>query len=152
MQLVQANIWHYAEQLDFVCITTNSIVKNNGELVMGAGNALQAKQRVPSLPLEFGKQVSDKNLSGQFYGLLVCDKYIAFQTKLHFANESPLEVVQRSVDSLRRLALKYPDKSFGLPFPAINHGKRTVAEILPFLETLPDNVYVYHLDKLNLEV
>lgn len=153
MQLIQANIWEYADKLDYVCITTNSVIKQNGELVMGAGNALQAKQRVPTLPLDFGNQIKSKNLQGKFYGLLLShEKYLAFQTKLHYQDESPLDVVSKSVSALERLANKYPDKTFGLPFPAISNGKRTVAEILPMLETLPNNVYVYHLDKLNLGV
>lgn len=151
MQLIQANIWDYDETLDYICITTNSIVKSNGCLVMGAGNALQASQRVKSLPLDFGTQIREKQVEGQYYGLLVSGKYIAFQTKYNYADNSPLELVARSVDALRRLANRYPEKNFGLPFPGISNGKRTVDEILPMLKTLPSNVFVYHLNKLSVE-
>lgn len=153
MQLIQANIWEYADKLDYVCITTNSIVKQNGELVMGAGNALQAKQRVPTLPLDFGDQIKSKNLQGKFYGLLLShEKYLAFQTKLHYQDESPLDVVSKSVAALERLANKYPDKTFGLPFPGISNGRLSAKVVYPMLLKLPDNVYVYHLDKLDLGV
>ena len=151
MQLVQANIWEYADKLDYVCITTNSIVKQNGELVMGAGIALKAKQRVPTLPLDFGNQIKSKNLQGKFYGLLLShEKYLAFQTKLHYQDESPLDVVQQSCNLLNRLAKKYPDKSFGLPYPGISNGRLDPKVVYPFLKDLPDNVFVYHINKLEL--
>ena len=151
MQLVQANIWDYAHNLDYLCITTNSILDKNKHLVMGKGIALQARNHLPDLAKDFGQQISERNLNGGVYGLLVShNKYIAFQTKIHWKDVSPLDVVEKSCDMLDRLARKYPEKSFGLPYPAINNGKRTVAEIQPMLDKLPDNVYVYHLNKLNV--
>lgn len=49
---------------------------------------------------------------------------------------------------LERTAVKYKDKKFGLPFPAINNGGLTVDVVLPYLEKLPDNVIVYHLEDI----
>lgn len=150
MQLVQDDIWSYADKLDFICVTTNSIVKTNGCLVMGAGIAKTAMERNPDLPKEFGKQILDKGLAGQFYGLLAVGKYIAFQTKLHYKDSSPLDVVQRSCNALQRLAKKYPEKSFGLPYPGISNGRLDPKVVYPFLKDLPDNVFVYHINKLEL--
>ena len=150
MQLVNDDIWQYADKLDYICITTNSIVKANGCLTMGAGIAKTAMERNPDLPKEFGDQILAKNLAGKFYGLLASGKYLAFQTKLHYKDEPPLDVVQQSCNLLNRLAKKYPDKSFGLPFPGINNGRRKPSEIFPFLKDLPDNVFVYHINKLEL--
>lgn len=154
MQLVQSNIWDYASKLSFICITTNSILNKNGELVMGKGNAQQAKVLAPNLPKDFGDQIKAKGLDGKYYGLLVSEnkKFIAFQTKLHWRDNSPIEVVEESCDKLNRLARRYPDETFGLPFPGINNGRLHPKDVYPFLQKLPDNVYVYHLDKLDLGV
>ena len=152
MLLKQSNIWTDFDQLDYVCITTNAIVKANGNLVMGAGIALDADKHNPNLKVEFGRQIRERGLSNQFYGLLLAEeKYIAFQTKYHWRNDSPLELVARSIDMLRRLALKYPNCTFGLPFPGISNGKLNPKDVHPLLLQLPDNVTVYHLVNLELK-
>lgn len=56
MQLVKGNVFEQLD-LDYVCITTNSILNKNGELVMGAGVALEAKQRFPELPKVYGSKI-----------------------------------------------------------------------------------------------
>jgi hypothetical protein len=152
MQLIQDDIWDYVNKLDYVCITTNSIVKRDGSLVMGAGIALAAVHHNPQLPKEFGDQILAKNLAGKFYGLLVSQdkKYIAFQTKLHYRDNSPIEVVEKSCEMLGRLAKRYPEQSFGLPYPGISNGKLNPKDVYPFLINLPDNVHVYHINKLDL--
>lgn len=148
MQLVQGNIWNN-QSLSYICITTNSIVKANGNLTMGAGIAKEANDRVSGLAKDLGKQIKARDLEGKFYGLLLSkEKYIAFQTKLHWKEDSPIEVVTKSIDMLRRLALKYPNKTFGLPFPGIQNGGLKPKDVLPLLQVLPNNVLVYHLKPL----
>lgn len=151
MKLVQGNIWEFENKLDYVCITTNSIVKRDGSLVMGAGIAKEANLKVNGLAKDFGQQILNKNLHGDFYGLLLAkEKYIAFQTKLHYKNESPLDVVERSCEMLERLSKRHPEKSFGLPFPGVSNGRLSPKVVYPFLVKLPDNVIVYHINKLEL--
>lgn len=149
MKLIQANIWDYENQFDYICITTNAISKSNGNLVFGAGIAKQADQRHPKLKVEYGKQLRERGLFNKFYGLLLAEKkYIAFQTKYHWNSNSPLELVQRSIEMLIRLANKYPDKTFALPNKGINNGCLHPNVVLPALKQLPDNVTVFHLRNL----
>lgn len=153
MQLVQSNIWDFADTLDYVCITTNSILNKDNCLIMGKGNAEQAKARIPDLPKDFGQQIVERNVNGGFYGLLVShNKYLAFQTKYHWRDNSPIELVERTTNMLVRLANNHPDKTFGLPFPGIQNGRLRPKDVYPLLQKLPDNVFVYHLDKLDLGV
>lgn len=152
MLLKQRNIWNDHDQLDYICITTNSVVKNNGDLVMGAGNADQARQRIPNIAKLFGDLIIQKGKHMGEYNLVAVGKYIAFQTKIHYSNPSPLEVVQKSCDILNKLARKYPNKTFGLPFPGILNGRLSPKIVYPMLLKLPDNVHVYHLGKLDLGV
>lgn len=145
MILKIGNIFNDVEVLDFVGITTNSTLNKKNQLVMGAGNAKQAKELVPELPDVFGKQVIQGCGDGRFYGLLRHGKYFALQTKLHWRDNSPMWVVERSLYKLNLAAIKHPDKIFGIPFPAINHGRLKESDVLPLLEVLPDNVIVYKL-------
>lgn len=144
LNIIKKNIWDDFDYLDYVCITTNSIVKTNGSLVMGAGIALQASKRDKDLQQSFGSQILALNKVNKVYGLLVCKKYLAFQTKTHYQNPSNIPLLQFSVDKLTRLAKKYPNLSFGLPYPCINNGRLTKNEVYPFIKNLPSNVTVYY--------
>ena len=145
MILKIGNIFDSENKLDFIGITTNSKLNNKGHLIMGAGNAKQAKEICPELPVVFGKQILNTCGDLGFYGLLKHENYFALQTKYHWRDKSPIELVNRSIYKLRLSSLKHPDKVFGIPFPAINHGKLKEGDIIPFLETLPDNVIVFKL-------
>lgn len=147
MILKKGDIFDDEHYLDFIGITTNSILNKKGELVMGAGIAKQAKQKHPDLPKLFGDLIKEKDVENKFYGMLLAKrKYVAFQTKLHWKDNSPLDVVQRSIIMLKKTANKYADKTFGIPFPAINNGGLTVEIVLPLLQEIPDNVIIYHLE------
>lgn len=146
MKIKIGNIFECMDELDYVGITTNSTLNNKGHLVMGAGNAKQAKEVCPELPAIFGEQVSKGCGNLGFYGLLRHNQYFALQTKLHWRDKSPIEVVKRSINKLRLASLKHPDKVFGVPFPAINHGKLSEEEIIPLLKELPENVIIFKLE------
>ncbi|MBQ0114054.1 MAG: hypothetical protein KBT03_13070 [Bacteroidales bacterium] len=148
MILKKGNIFDDFEELDFVGITTNSILTKGGALVMGAGVAKTAKEYCSSLPVLFGSQIKAKEIEGGFYGLLVQGKYFAFQTKRHWKYNSSLSDVIQSINMLKRVSTKYSSKKFGLPFPAINNGGLNWMDIIVQLEELPDNVTVYHLEDL----
>ena len=148
MLLKRGNIFDDYDVLDFVGITTNSILNKKGELIMGAGIAKTAKGICPELPSMFGSQIKDKGVEGGFYGLLLAGKYLAFQTKRDWRDNSDIQDVIRSINMLKRCAEKYPDSKFGLPFPAINNGGLSVDLVRPLLDKLPDNVIVYHLQKI----
>ena len=147
MRIQIGNIFEHMDELDYVGITTNSTLNNKGHLVMGAGNAKQAKEICPELPKIFGEQIRKGCGNLGFYGLLKHDKYFALQTKLHWRDKSPIKVVSMSICKLNLAANKHPDKIFGTPFPAINHGKLKECDVLPMLSSLPDNVIVFKLEE-----
>lgn len=139
----ETNIWNDFNQLDYICVTTNAYTKSNGWLCMGRGIALEASQKEPNLKILWGKYLRENKLVNRLYGLLAYEKYIAFQTKLDWKKPSTVEIIQFSIDKLNRLANKYPNKTFGLPYPGISNGKLTKEIVYPLLKDLPDNVIVY---------
>lgn len=145
MILKIGNIFDSENNLDFIGITTNSKLNNKRHLIMGAGNAKQAKELYPELPVVFGEQILNTCGDLGFYGLLKHEKYFALQTKYHWKDKSSIELVKRSIHKLKLSSLKHPDKVFGIPFPAINHGKLKEDDVFPLLETLPDNIIVFKL-------
>lgn len=147
-----------------LCITTNGICKNNGagDLVMGAGVAGAAAKKWPWLPAMAGNVVRvhgtrrhDMLDSPWDYGLAnvaMPDRMdvsiMLVQTKYHYRDPSPPQRVAASIDMLRIWAensLKRSDMRFHLPFPGIGYGGLPRSLVLPWVETLPDNVFVYEL-------
>lgn len=150
MKLKQGNMYNDTG-IDTYCVTTNAILNKSGHLVMGKGVALDAAKRHPILPFVWGKYLKEHSLVGKPYPLLIWEDHIAFQTKLHWRDSSPLDLVISSIKSLADYAHKNPDKHIALPFPGVNNGGLSPNMVYPHLvEHLPSNVTVYHLRELNL--
>lgn len=126
-----------------VMFTANSVVKVNGELVMGAGNAKACKLAHPTSPKLFG-ELNRTNPDKRVY-ILKCGlgALASFQTKLDWKNPAPEWLLDESITVLQQLAEKYPAWTFHLPCPAINHGGMSADVVLPKLAVLPNNVLVY---------
>lgn len=122
----------------YLC-TSNTTVKRNGELVMGAGNAKAFRGTYQSSASYFGKLVTDPiNMAIQDEGAIG-----TFRTKRNWREASNTALVQESVTALHHWATKYPNWTFHLPFPAIGYGGLSLDEVKPMLDSLPNNVKVY---------
>lgn len=157
MQIIEKDILEDEDILDYICFTANSFVKNNGALVMGAGFAKTIKDKFIDIDFKFGAIVNDVKevvnihrtsydiLKRDFprYGLVFVDNIGAFQTKYAFNNKSPIELVQFSTEKLKEFAENNPDKIIGLNYPGIGLGGLQEEQVLPLIETLPDNVLIY---------
>jgi len=144
----RGNMWRSFSCTDAFCITTNSYIRNDGELVMGAGIALQAKKIFDDLPLALGQKIERKCGHLGIYGTFPSnrkeiDKIVAFQVKTHFKNKADLELIQKSAEQLSKIATKYPDKRYDLNFPGIGNGGLNQDEVMPIVNQLPDNVHIW---------
>lgn len=145
MQIITGDLYtdENLEKYDFVGFTANSTLTKEGRLVMGAGSAKCVRDKFPDIDLRLGELVK-----GYPKYLIKKDtetKIFALQTKIDWRVNSPLDLVIKSIRALKLHAIKQPDKTFALPFPAISHGGLSEDIILPYLSKLPDNVYVYKL-------
>ena len=144
----RGNMWRSFTRTDGFCITTNSYIRNDGELVMGAGIALQAKKIFDGLPLALGRKIEKKCGHLGIYGTLPSnrkeiDKMVAFQVKTHFKNRADLGLIEKSTNQLSKIATKYPNKRLDLNFPGIGNGGRDVEKVMPIVKQLPDNVHIW---------
>ncbi|MCB0093315.1 MAG: hypothetical protein KDE54_35745 [Caldilineaceae bacterium] len=151
MQLVNGDIWSVYEETDLFCITTNSTLKRTGDLVMGAGIALQAAQRFPMLPSALGAAIRMNGCASRFYGLLVSPRWptakiAAFQTKIDWRKPSATHFIATSVDQLCAWLADHPTARVDLPFPGIGHGGLTPAQVMPIIARLSDNVHIWTHD------
>ena len=155
---------YWSDTADYKLITTNSVVKKNGALVMGRGLAKQARDAIPGIDKQFGQRIQwFRNETGHWtYGLLLpkltADTQLlrhgnfgfnslgAFQVKYNFSEAAILELIVYSTGMLAERARSEPDKTFALNFPGIGNGGLEYDTVKPVVDLLPDNVNVWTFD------
>ena len=141
MRATSKNLWNFWKQPNtLVLVTTNNVCSSYGNLVMGAGVALQAKYKIPELPQLMSKYC------GQDYGLVVFPEYSigCLQTKRHWKDKSPPDLVQFSLQTLALTAHVHSNWLFYLPKPGCGMGGLDwESEVAPICwKILPDNCIV----------
>ncbi|WP_287373198.1 hypothetical protein [Oceanithermus sp.] len=127
---------------DVLLVTTNGVLKRNGELVMGAGAARAAARLNPRLPAILGKSIQLRyrpEPTGVYrYGVLYSTRLGlgAFQTKLHFKDPSTVELIRFSAEVLAGEARRHPERTFAVNFPGVGLGGLDREEVLGVLEPL----------------
>ena len=139
MKIEKGNILDYIGKCDIVCVTTNGIVKSNGELIMGAGCALSFKRAFPSLPKILGEKVKAKG-NRPLVGGKVKDTYIvSFPTKNHYKENSNIELTKNSAYLLIKIADYYNATSIFIPSPGTGLGNLSTDVVYGELEKILDD-------------
>ena len=112
----EKGFWERANEKDaevLVC-TINNTIKNDGSLVMGRGIALAFNKEFPYLAQRWGKVIEGMAEGGHTDFGVVLDGprtwghnqiyLVGLQTKRHWGDPSPIELVVESVKKLRDLA------------------------------------------------
>ena len=144
MILRTGNMFDHIDECDVLLVTTNCIVKSNGELVMGSGAALQAKLYDTSLPRRLARKILEK---GVRYGLIIFEdsKIGAFQTKYHFSSSAKYEIIAYSTTLLCDWVNRNKQKTVFLNYPGIGLGGLKEERVYRVISKLPDNVVVWKL-------
>jgi len=147
-----------SDWIDFKGVTTNSYVKKDGCLAMGRGFAKQVRDALPGFDHEAGVAVWVRNESDMCrdgyisdYGTVRLFKsneysnWFLFQVKRHFREQAELDIIRLSTKMLAALAELYPEEKWGVNFPGIGYGGLREEDVLPILNLLPDNVFVFKI-------
>jgi hypothetical protein len=87
---IVGDLWDYHRRGEWIAITTNGVVKSNGEATMGAGIALQAARRFPELPRLLGQALRE---SGNRPYIWHAQRIITVPTKHHWRDPSDLALI-----------------------------------------------------------
>jgi hypothetical protein len=150
------NIWTTRTDVySWLAITTNSFIKKDGTLAMGAGIAKEALEKYPDIDKLFGEKIQKLCNPLAFYGVVNVPKYnlFALQTKYHFKDGSTIELIKRSIGKLKvlvsYLVLENIDYAFNnleihIPFPGIGYGGLNPKIVYEnCLKDLPDNYIIW---------
>lgn len=152
MKEITGSIFHQIDA-DAICVTTNGVVKANGELVMGAGIALIFAKKWPSLPIELGNAVKKNGnivhvnrgwtISPNRLETMPSYHIVSFPTKHHWKDKSNLELIRQSAEQLVDLTNKQQWKKVVLPRPGCGLGQLDWETVKAVIEPiLDDRFYV----------
>ena len=130
------NLWQYHSDGEVICITTNGMVNSQGDLIMGAGIALTAKDKYPLLPRLLGMHVNEHGNIPLFVPLL---KIISYPTKYDWRYKSSLKLIKNSAYLIKKIADKYSLERVYLPPPGCGHGKLSWTDVKPIIDPIFDD-------------
>jgi hypothetical protein len=132
---------------DLFCITTNSFIRNDGSLVMGAGIARQARDKLPGLAQNVGNHIEENVGHLNVYGLLLPETRSAlafFQVKQHWRNNADVQLIIHSSRQLKQWVESRPQEpDVHLNYPGIGNGGLDRGDVAPIVTAWPSNVHVW---------
>lgn len=137
----RGDMWNVYSRADTFCITTNSFVRRDGSLVMGAGIARQARDRFDGLAQDFGTRIKDFCGHLGTYGILPAPNHRihAFQVKHHWKDSADTELIKTAAKMLDR----FGEGETHLNFPGIGNGGLDAEDVKPILETNLNNTHIW---------
>jgi O-acetyl-ADP-ribose deacetylase (regulator of RNase III) len=131
------DLWKYPAH--YRAFLTNGIVTKDGLLVMGAGVALQAKQRFPGLPAALGRLVK---LHGNRPFVMEAECLISFPTKHNWREKSDIELIRRSAVKVVGLVDRMRARSVAMPRPGCGLGNLDWDDVKKVLSPILDDRFV----------
>jgi hypothetical protein len=131
---------------DAICVTTNGVIKQNGKNVMGAGCALDAKNKFKGIDLKLGNLIKQ---NGNIVQIIMeyPKPIVAFPTKNNYWEKSDVNLIKQSLNQLITLTDKMKWKKVVLPRPGCNNGGLSwFGLIKPLLEQILNERF-YVIDK-----
>lgn len=144
MKLATGNM--FSRPASLTLVTTNSYVRSNGTLVMGAGAAHHLKRYFLTAEEVFGRMILAHPPTASFtiwkqYKILTVGPWGIFQVKYHWGRPALPELITLSVAALTLISPQY--ESISLNYPGIGNGGLSRKVVEPLIELLPDNVTVW---------
>lgn len=140
MKFISGNFWDHIDEFELILATTNGIINSKGCLVMGAGIALDFKNKYPYMPKLLAQHIC---LSGNIPTIININYnkpyWIgSFPTKYHWKQNSDLKLIENSAQQLIKLVDEINIGSILMTMPGTGMGKLTSVQVIPVLKCLDD--------------
>ena len=136
MLLAKGDLWTIPSRV--ILVTTNGCLDRKGRAVMGAGVALQCKNRYPKLPEMLGSRIAD---TGNHSYLFIGDEkiIITFPTKHKWWEPSDIKLIERSAQEIEILVNRYQLTRIVGTAPGCGNGMLDWATVKPVIEQYFDD-------------
>jgi hypothetical protein len=127
---------------DVICITTNAMVKKNGDAVMGVGVAKQAFLVWPGIATKLGREL---NSSGNHFRIISYERMkgklrfvAALPVKNDWRDKADLKLIERSLEELHDWWISSQTQwmRVALPRPGCGAGGLMWATVKPLVEKI----------------
>lgn len=159
--LQYGDILEMASSGDIVMPTTNGIVKDDGTLVMGAGNARQFKETFIGLDKSLGAKVvangNRVNIGGSYTYKNKPLLILSFPTKHHYKYKSSLAIIEQSCREIYEMYTYLKSKQdysgkVRICAPGITNGHLEWTNFKRILERyLDENFIIHYLDRSKID-
>lgn len=133
MKEMVCDLW--VEPAEYRCIPTSGALDGDGNAIMDAGVALEAKNRFHDIQVDLGRLIASRGNHVH----LIRPGTVSFPVKQFEWSGVNVQIVQRSAQELCSLV---GDAKTLLPHPAGKEDSSGWAELTAALATLPDNIII----------
>jgi hypothetical protein len=129
---------------DIYIFTGNGIIKNNGAIVMGRGAAKQVRDSYPGIDRKLGQAIFGLPNAYYLEIPIASKQHIGwFKVKNHWQQPADLNLIALSTLALINHTKFYPIHTYHMNFPGVGNGRLSDKQVMPIIESLPDNVIIY---------
>lgn len=127
---------------DARAITTNGTLRRNGNAIMGAGVALQARNKC--LKRRINLEYILGNLIAQYgnHVFYIGNNLYSFPTKLHWRDNSDINLIKRSATELVKLIDNTAYKRVLMTRPGCGNGRLDWKDVKPAVQNILDNRFI----------
>lgn len=139
----QGDFFSIAEELkpQVLVVTTNNVIRKDGRLTMGAGIALEFREKFAELDREFADLIKDR--TPNIYSVREFAGYQAIiyslQTKFHWKNPSDMSLIIKSCAKLRTFVDDLNIKSVLMTRPGCGNGGLDWDEVYKYIKDIFDS-------------
>jgi ribosomal protein L39E len=136
------NIFDHIGNCDAICITTNKIIKKNGDAVCGAGIALEAAKRYRDFPKLLAKHLKT---NGNVPAIILKDdttNICSFPTKNNWRDKSDIYLIIQSCNAIVNIANENNWKKVFLPVVGCGQGGLIWADVRNRINKILDNRFI----------
>lgn len=125
-------------------VTTNGVIRKNGDAVLGKGQALEAKKLFPGMEQQLGEYLRKYGNRTFYMGARQVGDHltsvVTFPTKHHYRDNSDLDLIMRSAIQLKEIAAKFRLSKVYLPSVGCGLGGLDYAnQVRPILQKVLDD-------------
>jgi hypothetical protein len=144
------NIFELPQNGEAICITTNGIVKADGNAVMGAGVALQANKmlklsgKLGSYITQYGNRAFNLGkYQRNYFSNQATFTVFSLPTKHHWKEDSDITLICKSCEQLVEMCNKFCITRCYLPPPGCGHGNLNYeTTVKPWISMILDDRFV----------
>lgn len=130
-----------------ICITTNGIIKKNGEAVMGAGVAKSATKHYQGIARTLANQLRQHGNHVFYlgnYNTTMCGNHVVFSfpTKHDWKDPSDINLIIQSAHELVQICDKMGIQECFIPRPGCNNGRLNWNDVCRAIEPILDNRFI----------